>query len=477
MLSKLFPGLRLTALQWTWFVAIAAFQIANAIVLPMFNGADERGHYARLWALSDGHFGCTTLPASVIATERMNQVAPTDTIPRYFERGMQIAADDKRVDGWDYLCHYFPSGMVVPALVNRFTAKHLDGTMRRGGAFAGAYAARLAGALVVDVALLFLLCSLPWGRYTALAFFSIPSVVYQSSSIGHDGFLFVLTVLILVVVLQPPSWRGVFAIAGMATLMTLVKPTFAPFGLLGLPHVARLYASEGPFRLRQWLKSATMLAPTAVYALWRAVSVDANRVWMPGFSHPKQQLLLLAQRPWRVFGVFIGYFHYFIDDHRRPDFFPRMINGKWTTIFFANAYFEMSIVGTCCVMAGLILALVADIYATPRTDPPPPPSRLLRWAWGGAIAGVLATFPLTIIALYLIFSHVGADYPYGVQGRYHLFAMFLLLMLGVLRARHRVRVTRAWMPWLALAGAILVLVGNGYALEAIYEHYWPHQPL
>lgn len=463
----------LTPVQWSWFAAIIVAQLIYATVLPMFSGFDERGHYYRLWALSEGHFSCATVPASVKATAGFQRWAGTrEQLGDYFKRGARVPADDHQQDGWDYECFYFPSGMLLPALANRLVAEHLDGTMRVGGAFMGAYAARVTAALVVDVALLFLLLSLSRGRFTALAFFSIPEVVQQCSNINHDAFLFVLTMLMLVAALARPSWRAVLAIGAMASLMAAVKPTYALFGLLGLPHLAQLYTPERPFRWRQWLMSASLLLPLGAYWLLRLVSVDANRLWYPSFSHPNEQARLLLHNPFKVFRVFIGYFHYFIDDHTQPDFTPRLINGKWTTLLAGNAHFDMAIPGCLAVLAAMTLAVIADRYTAAPVDLAelPDPTRRLRWAWRIAIAGLLLTIPVTIIALYLIFSHVGVNYPYGVQGRYHLFTIFLLMMLGVCRPG---RAPRPWTRWLALPSLALMGVGFGYAIVEVYRYYWP----
>ncbi|HEX4462284.1 MAG TPA: DUF2142 domain-containing protein, partial [Polyangia bacterium] len=433
MLRALYRRQPLTPLHWSWLVAIFVAQLVYATVLPMFEGPDEIGHYYRMWALSRGHFACDTVPESVTTTAhsmlrksgKQSVFAPPEHWRDYLKRGAAIAADDTRVSGWGYECFYFPSGLLAQALANRIVAEHLDGKMRTGGAFIGAYAARAAEAVVVDLALLFALVSLPRGRFTLLAFFSIPEVIQQSSCINHDAFLFVLTLLIAVAALARPSWRVVLAIGVMASLMAAVKPVYALFGLCGLPQLAQLWTREHRFSWWRWLVSLTLLLPLTTYYLLRKFTVDANRLWHPSFANPELQWTLLKHHPLRLFKIFVGYFHYFIDDHKQPDFYPRLINGKWTTLLAGTAQFDMALPGLIAVIAGLILAIVADLYSQPPIATTPAPSARVAWAWRIANAAVVATIPLTIVALYLIFSHVGADYPYGVQGRYHLFTLLL----------------------------------------------------
>ncbi len=470
MFRALYGRQPLTPLQWSWLAAIFVAQLVYATMLPMFSGPDERGHYFRMWALSQGHYDCDTVPASVVITahtiERLQ--GTREPMSHYFARGLHIRANDQRADGWNYECFYFPSGLVVQALVNRVVAEHLDGTMRVGGAFRGAYAARLTAAIVVDLTLLFLLLSLPRGRFTALGFFSIPEVIQQTACINHDAGLFVLTMLILVAALAQPSWRAVLAIAAMASLMAAVKPVYALFGGCALPHVARL--SEPRLGWRQWLLSLTLLVPLTPYFLLRQLSENANRLWMPSFADPNRQALFLLAHPFHIFKVFIGYLHYVIDDKTQPDFAPRLINGKWTTFLAGTARFDMALPGLLAVLGGLMLAIAADLYSQPPLAPAPDPSPRLRWAWRLALAAVCATIPLTILALYLIFSHVGADYPYGVQGRYHLFALFLLSLFAVIRARGPRR--RPSLRWLAVPALVLFAIGFAYAVREVYLYYW-----
>jgi hypothetical protein len=216
--------------------------------------------------------------------------------------------------------------------------------------------------------------------------------------------------------------------------------------------------------------SLTLLLPLTTYYLLRKFTVDANRLWHPSFANPELQWTLLKHHPLRLFKIFVGYFHYFIDDHKQPDFYPRLINGKWTTLLAGTAQFDMALPGLIAVIAGLILAIVADLYSQPPIATTPAPSARVAWAWRIAIAAVVATIPLTIVALYLIFSHVGADYPYGVQGRYHLFTLLLLFIFTLVRIRGPRR--RESLRRLAIPALALFVIGYGYAISEIYHFYW-----
>src|SRR5205814_1039076 len=146
-----------------------------------------------------------------------------------------------------------------------------------------------------------------------------------------------------------------------------------------------------------------------------------------------------------------------IDDHTLPDFIPHRINGVWTTFWFANDWFELPMRGYLCAIAGIVLA-----FAAAATSPEQPPARHDPW-WARvtAIAGVAVTVPATVFALYIVFSPVGANGPYGVVGRYHAIPFLTLSVLALGRVR------RSWRgsPILAALAALLLFAADGYALQ------------
>lgn len=242
----------------------------------------------------------------------------------------------------------------------------------------------------------------------------------------------------------------------LTTTMSMIKPVYAPLALLALPMLARLRLERPLFRPREWLVASSVLLPAIAYPLWTRLLPEARRVWMPSFAHPNLQMRFLFAHPGHILQVFIGYFHYFIDDHTLPDFAPRLINGKWTTVFggFGTAEFEMALPGYLLAIAGLLLALGSDVLR-PGTEqcikgPAPRLLHLGRWL---AAAGAVMPVPLTVIALYLVFSHVGSAGPYGVQGRYHLPSMLLVMLLGVHVLRRWLKFRWAGGPLLAAAAA------------------------
>jgi uncharacterized membrane protein len=454
-----------------WFVALVTLQLVFLLVMPVFSGNDERGHMDRMWAIAEGHFFCKTLPQAVrdvdVMRIRHDQVGP------YWRRGLALTGGAQRVDGWSYACHYFPLGLVLPAVASRVVALHGDGTPRQGGMFLSTYAARVVSLAIVDVGLVIFLVLVPWGRSTALALFSNPMMIEQSVSFGHDNTLFCLCLLILALVFTRRDWRAVGLISLFAALMAVIKPIFIGFGMLSLPMIVQLVPSWRALDWKHRLLSLSCLAPFPAYGLWAALGEVGRRLWRPSFVHPSDQVLYLLHHPLHIFTVMVGYVHYFIDDHKLVDFVPRRINGEWTTLFFANLWLEIPKIGAAMAALGIVLAMVADATSVPHpATASEPPSRRERLARIVALLGVAAAIPATILALYITYTPVGANGPYAVQGRYHACALLSLSLIAVYRFKQKWPIRWRAGILISIAAAALMFAAGRYAITTIWSYYW-----
>jgi uncharacterized membrane protein len=449
-----------------WLVLLVVAQLTLLVLTPVEQGNDERGHFIRMWAIADGHFSCQQVPKAVREIDEMRLWRAH--LGDYFRRGLAFTGGAERVDGHDYDCYYFPLAVVLPGIASRLVALDWHGQPRRGGVFIGSYVSRLVNLATVDAALIFFLMLVPWGRSTALAFFTIPMVMEQSVCIDHDGVLMGLALLCCAMTFARRDWRGVAVIVASSTAMAVIKPTFIGFGLLALPLVARL---PPPVGWAQKLLARGFVVPPIGYAIWSLATDMTHSVWHPGFANPGRQMKFLALHPWKLITITISYLHYLIDDGQRPDFYPHRINGVWTTLFFSNLAFEMAKLGCLLAALSFLLALAGDALAAAPSvvDDETRRLRIARlWAW----AGVAASFPLTLVTMYLIFSHVGSDQAFGVVGRYYAPAWIALGLMAVEAYRRR-RSARS-RGALALSGAAMT-AGFGavsYALAAYWHYYW-----
>jgi hypothetical protein len=451
-------------LKTVWFTLLVWMQLAFVVVLPAGLGNDETGHLIRMWALVEGHFHCDKMPQAVRDLETKNLYTfhtRGQSYREYWRHGVTMSGGAERVDGHNYECGYFPLGLTLPALVTRLVALDWHGNPRRGGVFLATYAARIISLAVVDVALWWLITLVPWAAFFALGVLTLPMGIEQSVSVGHDGLLIALCLLLLTVLFTRDDWTGVILIVLLATAMTLEKPVFAGFSLLAWPMLSR--------RLSGWRRVPLLAViagtPTLVWQIWYRAGKVKQRTWHPSFSNPDAQMKLL-HKPLHALKVLAGYWHYFLDDKTLPDFMPHRINGVWTTLFFANMWVDMPMRGYLLCVAGLALALAAA-----ATSPEFPVERPAPW-WtrAAALLAVAAAIPLTIFALYVIFSPLGAPGPYGVVGRYHALPLLTLTLLALGAAKRRLRWRGS--PLLAAASCALLLGACGYALSATWSYYW-----
>src|SRR5262249_53577753 len=144
----------------------------------------------------------------------------------YWRGGLSMTGGGQRVDGSNYECGYFPLALALPALVTRLVALDWHGQPRTGGVFLPSHAARLISLLLVDLALWWFLKSVPWAAFLLLGCFSIPMAIEQSVSVGHDGALMALALLLLSIFLTRDDWPSIGLALLVAILMTLEKPVF-----------------------------------------------------------------------------------------------------------------------------------------------------------------------------------------------------------------------------------------------------------
>jgi uncharacterized membrane protein len=183
------------------------------------------------------------------------------------------------------------------------------------------------------------------------------------------------------------------------------------------------------------------------------------------------QIAFLKAHPFHLFEVFWNQFRYL--------FSRSLMKGGWISIFggFGAARIALSAYAGYALIAAFGLAVYADhaAPARPAVTPLTASTKRGRAGWILACAGVAVVGPLTVVAMYIYASDVGAPLAHGVQGRYYLPPLFMLLVLGVhyIRGRWPRRdVNVRWVQvaiWVAL---VLCAWANITALRQIADSFW-----
>lgn len=462
----------LSLAQSCWFTAAAILGVVYLFVLPPYQGADEPTHWLRSWSVAEGQVRCGALPEAAVSAWRpfrleVRDKASLGAIEAALQREPPTGTTDTyyRVQA----CAYPPYPYFIPAAVLRVVAYGDDGRIGRGDVIKAFYAVRVVNWFCLCVVVLWFLRRLPRFRNVTLFFFSIPEVFEQASQFNTDLAQFVLMLVMLVIVLRRPSWWRVGAVGLVAILMTMIKPVFGLLGLMALPALIELRATRGGSVARYLLVGLLLLLlPLAFWKIWTDYA-NVEHHFASGVD-PELQLAFLLDHPLHVFEVFWN--------QLRDTFGHDLMQGSWTSILggFGRARVELPMLACYLLLFALALAAYADFGFTEKTQPVTPrtgQTRLGRFAWLVAAASAAAAIPASILAMYLFYTRVGSDVIRGVQGRYYLVPLFMLLVFGMHLAHRRLGERRApgTAPVVWLAGILCAWAGV-IAIDAVAQSYW-----
>jgi Predicted membrane protein (DUF2142) len=376
--------------------------------------------------------------------------------------------------GCNWTCQYPPTGYVLPAIAAHLVAFQKKGTLRDGGMLEAFYATRLVNWALVTIALWLVMRAIPWARNLLLFFYSVPEVLQQGTALNNDAFLFAMGFLILGKLLRPASWAhaGWIAIAIMA--MSIIKPVYAPLALLAAPLYLALRPTLATFRWRQALVILGLVMPLPLWGVWaRMNTYDRSRDWHAWWADPGRQTTFLKHHP--------AYLLVICWSQLKNFFGNGLLDGSWKSVIGAfgwNAFF-MAPIGYYLVVAALILAVTADATNGVAADPISSFTGVPRWkhilAWSLAVIGVLLVVPGMTLAMYLRFTNVGVTGVLGVQGRYLLILLLMIIAIGLYGIKQRWSARWFSVPLslsMTILSAGLMIVSNGYALAAMFGYFW-----
>ena len=403
---------------------VAALLIGTAFVFvtPPFQVPDEVGHYWRAVAIAEGQIAgsAVRLPKSSQMLVYLLWVQTAGQPEVRFDRARLRRAwalpydDSTRVPlrcvGWY---------TVVPSLPQ--AAACLIGRVFRLRPLITFYLGRLFN-LAAFVALVALAMTLaPAAEYLLAAAALLPMAMFMAASFSPDVTTIAMTFVLIALAPRPRS-DGAF---GVATFLTaLCKPPYFLVALLGARTRRRLAIA-----LIAMVAGAaiTFLAGRGAFVTRTDVRIDE-----------RAQLRLVAAHPLHYAAVTAGDFV-----HRGREYGEEMIG--------VLGWLDVRLPGIVVLLAAGVLIAVA-LTSGVREG-----ARVRIAALAIAVACALAiSFPL-----YLTWTAVGADFVVGIQGRY--FLPLVPLLLIAIGAR-----MRPLPPW-AVAGVFAVI--DGVALVAVWSRY------
>ncbi|MET0340476.1 MAG: DUF2142 domain-containing protein [Polyangiales bacterium] len=456
-----------------WLAALFVLGLGFVVLIPPFQAVDEVAHWDRVWTVADGHYNCWRLPLSaaqfVDKGFRFDNRGPEPQMVQWSIFRELYAFEGTPGEMWIATngCHYPPIGYIAPAIAARLTALDPPEQPRPHKMFFAFYAMRLANWL------LFFACLVGahrLGRYPMipLVFASIPMVVHQAVSINNDAFQFGGLLLASALLTRAPTRRTLWSAIAIITLMSMIKPINAV--AVPLVWIAGVWALRGARLRRRELAGmavASLALPIGAWLLWHETMHVPILGLTTGMPVPNvdeaRQAALLRENPLRVLDVLGWQLKQFFD--------VSAINGGWRGVLLALGWYRyvaedyVYYVAIATFMVGLFL-LRWD--AQPRA----PHERTPLWLSIGTVGGTLAYFAVVTLILYTAFTPVGAELVFGVQGRYFLYPLAVLLFLHGF--------AREGPPWLRGRPAVavacvfvaLAIGAQVAALVAIRQLFW-----
>lgn len=433
--------------------AATAFLTALTFVFltPPFQVPDEVSHYWRARALAIGRAGGVARDGRVgssIPHDAKTLVATTwDTLPEgvRYDRNRLAAAGRLKAERKPYTFMRIPSVVYtpVPYLPQSLMAVITDALHVRP--LIAFYLGRLSLLLFTAIVAIASLRIAGERRWLLLPVICSPMTLYLVASYSGDAITIAVALLMTALIVRAAdrrdeamSTRELFMLAGAAALLIMCK-AYAPLTILAFAiPLGRL--RHGRQRAMALLLVLALLLPLAVahhFAAWarsqhRDSTVDITL-----------QQRVVTHDPIRYVRVAIG------DLEENGEGYVRAAIGRlgWLDIGLPSWIYWSYGAATVWIAFALI----------PQT------SALLR---------VLALLVFVVMAAaiqlsqYLSWTAVGAAHIEGVQGRYFLPVVPLLL---IALASRRSALRSAWAEWLPV---LAFIAADGVAIAAVYQRYW-----
>ena len=400
---------------------IPIITILFVTAMPIFRSHDEDAHWLRIYDISIGNFLTKTEYGSLFQEGAQNY--PAAKLPK----AVSVVLDksyagvstseifDIKIDEEDTVIYAMPTTAIyspiqyLPQAAGVFIARIFTNRP-----IVMAYAARIMNILVSFTALYFAMKFMPFGKKILLVLMSIPIALEGFSSLSPDGmtisisFLFIAYILHLVFDKKDEKikFKQSLLIAFLGVVLALCKIVYLP--IVGL--VMLLPKEKFKSRKRQVLHIAILIL----------IAIIANLVWL-GISstylaeykegRPVDQLGTLLKDPLNYIEMLI----YSIDSNGSK-YFLSTLGGEAGL----NEYVNMH---TFVPIMFFILCILATFGAKEKHP------KLSIYQTTIMVLIVLAVVGLIFTSLYIQWTKTESESIMGVQGRYFIPVLPLLLLL------------------------------------------------
>jgi uncharacterized membrane protein len=390
------------------------FGIPMVLLIPPGAGYDEEDHLVRVWELSAFSF----IPAQLSAEEMKYPIMFRDLAYR-----QQAVAGIIDADFWQkysgtslyergYVHRKINTKSVYsPALLlpQAITMRYL-GRQANLPALTVFYLCRFAGLISYLILVWLSIRWMPIGKWILLVLAVSPMALFQATTISTDaisngiGFLFIAGCL-SAAASKEIGWRECGSLILLIFLLFLAKLNLLPLVLLPFLLIPPSKFIKKTIYL--FLLAAAVILFIVEVAGWNLITSTRLEPLLANEANLTAQLLYILGHPLIFFQAIINDFI-----TNGLSYFQRWINGYgyyyWTPPQIVSLFF--------------LLSLGAAILITSTSDQI---SKIFRVVF---ILVFAAGYLATIVSLYLTFTPVGSNQVFGVQGRYFIPLVLLLLL-------------------------------------------------
>jgi uncharacterized membrane protein len=403
--------------EWVFLIISLFSGVGLCFLIPTQSGFDEITHLARIWEISGGYLIPNQrlsqgpyLPMAFVDISYRNQFFYDPVSPDFFS-----THGNERINWNNFLNHqtrsvYFPTLYLPQAFAVGLLGRVLNAPVL----------------LIVTICrLLYLLgyillayCAIrliPFGKWLLLVLTVAPMAMFQAATISPDSytngacFLFIAWVLRLSFQEKPINWKQLWLTIGITTLLLSVKINAVFLLPLLLLLVFKGFAAK---KMLPILAGAVGLLFAVEVVGWNALAYSKYYVNMPGFG-VLGQLAYIISNPAHVGAILVH------------DFFIHGIAylREWVAVYGYNAG---QVPPVTYVL--FVVVLVAAWLLSPAEKSLNTRTRITL-----ILTGIAGCF-FTILILYLSFTRIGSTSIDGVQGRYFI-PVIPVLLLGLVPGR------------------------------------------
>lgn len=451
-----------------FFVITAGiFGLLFALTTPPFQGSDESAHFLRAFQISEGNFVVDTSPGligGILPTSIYETFVITTTNPvvsfhpnvKYSERktldALRVRLDDNKETQYDMS----GTALYSPAAYIPAAAAISIGRLFVFPPVALLYLARIAGLFAWIVLFSTAIRFIPYKKWAYAFLGLVPMALFQASVLNTDAVTLGGIALLIAYILHLREQdklikrNQIASLLLIASLVILSKQAMFVFIPLLLLLPSRLFSNV---KAHVSVKAIIIVTPLFLFGIWSYLvrSINLNSVYgSANGQDPSRQLPFIVHNPFT-------YLHALYSTIINPsgDDVARSLIGVF-------GWFDTALPWLVVIIAYCLISLLIVGWGEPFKAPK-------RWLSGKEklliiIVGLLYWGAVNT-SLYLYYSPVQFHFVYGLQGRYYLPLLLLLVPLFYgTWLKYKPHTTKL----IAILGAIFLLVTSFVTIFSRY---------